>query len=116
MDYIKDVEDDFIMEDGTLVPIRVRGRKEILDTYYDYFVNHFGDSKDTFAVLNSVAMLAGIGLTFMIATIVTGVQAAQGFFYHTHRVAPKCLCLDTVCLQISCRNDGRGQRACRKNS
>ena len=49
MDYIKDVEDDFIMEDGTLVPIRVRGRKEILDTYYDYFVNHFGDSKDTFA-------------------------------------------------------------------
>ena len=32
MDYIKDVEDDFIMEDGTLVPIRVRGRKEILDT------------------------------------------------------------------------------------
>jgi len=37
------------MEDGTLVPIRVRGRKEILDTYYDYFVNHFGDSKDTFA-------------------------------------------------------------------
>ena len=49
MDYIKDVKDDFIMEDGTLVPIRVRGRKEILDTYYDYFVNHFGDSKDTFA-------------------------------------------------------------------
>ena len=49
MDYIKDVEDDFIMEDGTLVPIRVRGRKEILDTYYDYFVNHFGDSNDTFA-------------------------------------------------------------------
>lgn len=49
MDYIKDVEDDFIMEDGTLVPIRVRGRKEILDTYYDYFINHFGDSKDTFA-------------------------------------------------------------------
>ena len=45
MDYIKDVEDDFIMEDGTLVTIRVRGRKEILDTYYDYF----GDSKDTFA-------------------------------------------------------------------
>ena len=44
-----DVEDDCIMEDGTLVPIRVRGRKEILDTYYDYFVNHFGDSKDTFA-------------------------------------------------------------------
>ena len=27
-------------------------------------------------------------------------QAAQGFFYHTHRVAPKCLCLDTVCLQF----------------
>lgn len=49
MDYIKDVKDDFIMEDGTLVPIRVRGRKEILDTYYDYFVNHFGDSKDNFA-------------------------------------------------------------------
>lgn len=49
MDYIKDVKDDFIMEDGTLVPIRVRGRKEILDTYYDYFVNHFGDLKDNFA-------------------------------------------------------------------
>ena len=28
------------------------------------------------------------------------VQAAQRFFYHTHRVAPKCLCLDTVCLQF----------------
>lgn len=27
MDYIKDVEDDFIMEDGTLVPIRVRGQE-----------------------------------------------------------------------------------------
>mgnify|MGYP002620335410 FL=1 len=49
MDYIKDVEDDFVMEDGTLVPIRVRGRKEILDMYYDYFVNHFGSSNDTFA-------------------------------------------------------------------
>lgn len=49
MDYIKDVEDDFVMEDGTLVPIRVRGRKEILDMYYDHFVNHFGSSNDTFA-------------------------------------------------------------------
>ena len=27
-------------------------------------------------------------------------QAAQRFFYHTHRIAPKCLCLDTVCLQF----------------
>ena len=46
MDYVKDVQDDFVMKDGTIVPIRVRGRKEMLDAYYSYFVNHFMDSSE----------------------------------------------------------------------
>lgn len=43
MDYVGDVQDDFVMKDGTIVPIRVRGRKDMLDVYYNYFVNHFMD-------------------------------------------------------------------------
>ena len=46
MDYIKDAKDDFELRDGTIVPVRVRGRKEILDQYYEYFVSHFGEKKD----------------------------------------------------------------------
>ena len=41
MDYVIDVQDDFIMKDQSIVPIRVRGRKEMQDIYYNYFVNHF---------------------------------------------------------------------------
>ncbi len=43
MDYVVDVQDDFIMKDGSIVPIRVRGRKEMLDAYYNYFIDHFTD-------------------------------------------------------------------------
>ena len=38
-----DVQNDFIMKDESIVPIRVRGRKEMLDLYYNYFVSHFTD-------------------------------------------------------------------------
>lgn len=38
MDYIRDVENDFILSDESRIPIRVRGRKEIVDQYYHYFV------------------------------------------------------------------------------
>lgn len=40
MDYIADIRENFIMGDGTEVPIRVRGKKEILDNYYKYFTEH----------------------------------------------------------------------------
>ena len=43
MDYVMDVQNDFIMKDESIVPIRVRGRKEMLDLYYNYFVSHFTD-------------------------------------------------------------------------
>ena len=43
MDYVADVQDNFIMKDGSIVPIRVRGRKEMLDAYYNYFIDHFTD-------------------------------------------------------------------------
>ena len=42
MDYIRDVQEDFILSDDTRIPIRVRGRKEILDQYYQYFVDQNG--------------------------------------------------------------------------
>lgn len=38
MDYIEDVKGDFILKGGEIVPIRVRGRKKVLDEYYHYFV------------------------------------------------------------------------------
>lgn len=41
MDYIKDVKEDFELQDGTIIPIRVRGRKEVLDKYNEYFASHF---------------------------------------------------------------------------
>lgn len=40
MDYVEDVKDDFILKDGSMVPIRIRGRKEIKDDYHQYFVEH----------------------------------------------------------------------------
>lgn len=41
MDYITDVKEDFVLADGERIPIRVRGRKEMADAYYDYFKEHF---------------------------------------------------------------------------
>lgn len=43
MDYIADVREDIILRDGTEVPIRVRGKREIIDTYYAYFREHSGE-------------------------------------------------------------------------
>jgi Ni/Co efflux regulator RcnB len=37
MDYITDVQDDFIIRDGSRVPIRVRSHKAIVDEYHRYF-------------------------------------------------------------------------------
>lgn len=37
MDYIRDVEENFVLADDTRIPIRVRGRKDILKVYDDYF-------------------------------------------------------------------------------
>lgn len=38
MDHVEDVQDDFILKDGSVVPIRVRGKKEVIDAYYHYFM------------------------------------------------------------------------------
>lgn len=40
MDYIRDAEDGFVLKNGTNIPIRVRGRKEILESYHEYFTDH----------------------------------------------------------------------------
>ena len=37
MEHIVDVQEDFILRNKASVPIRVRGRKEIVDAYNDYF-------------------------------------------------------------------------------
>ena len=37
MEHITDVQEDFILRNGDQVPIRVRGRKDVLDSYNDYF-------------------------------------------------------------------------------
>lgn len=37
MKYIRDVKDAFVMSDGTTVPIRVRGRKNVTEQYFAYF-------------------------------------------------------------------------------
>ncbi len=42
MDYIRDAQDDFALSDGTTIPIRVRGRKEIIEEYHAYFMSHNG--------------------------------------------------------------------------
>ena len=39
MDQVADVKEDFILKNGTMVPIRVRGRKEIVDSYNRYFLS-----------------------------------------------------------------------------
>lgn len=38
MDYVKYIENDFVMTDGSTVPVRVHSRKEIADIYTNYFV------------------------------------------------------------------------------
>ncbi len=40
MNYIVDVTEDFILKDGTKIPIRIRQRKAIADEYYRFFVKH----------------------------------------------------------------------------
>lgn len=37
MDYIKDAKNDFILTNDERIPIRVRGRKEIIETYHKYY-------------------------------------------------------------------------------
>jgi DNA-binding LytR/AlgR family response regulator len=37
MDYIADVQKDFLLQGGELVPIRVRSRKQVVDCYLQYF-------------------------------------------------------------------------------
>jgi len=41
MDQIKDVKNSFLLVDGTEVPIRIRGRREIIKRYNQYFMEHF---------------------------------------------------------------------------
>lgn len=40
MSYIADVTEDFILKDGTRIPIRIRQHKAIADAYYRFFVKH----------------------------------------------------------------------------
>lgn len=40
MCFIADVAEDFILKDGTRIPIRKRQHKAIADTYYRFFVKH----------------------------------------------------------------------------
>ena len=37
MEHIADVQENFILRNKASVPIRVRGRKEVVDAYNDYF-------------------------------------------------------------------------------
>ncbi len=39
MDYIADVCDDFILRDGTCVPVRVKERRKMHEAYHRYFVD-----------------------------------------------------------------------------
>ena len=43
MEHITDVQEDFILRDGSCVPIRVRGRKEVVDIYNDFFMKTTGE-------------------------------------------------------------------------
>lgn len=45
MDYIKDVSTDFLLTNDAKVPIRVRGKKEIIDIYYNYYKSVGAKSK-----------------------------------------------------------------------
>lgn len=40
MDHIKSAGQDFILRDGSVVPIRVRSRRELTGAYYRYFVSN----------------------------------------------------------------------------
>lgn len=40
MDYIADMPEDFIMNSGKTVPVRVRSRRQMKDTYHDYFIKN----------------------------------------------------------------------------
>lgn len=45
MDFIKNVDDtSFILQDKTRIPIRVRGKKDVLDVYNAYFVSNFTEN------------------------------------------------------------------------
>lgn len=39
MDHVVNVKNDFFMSDGSVVPIRMRSRKQIADAYYNYFIS-----------------------------------------------------------------------------
>lgn len=39
MDYIADVRDDFVLRDGTCVPVRVKERRKMHEAYHRYFVD-----------------------------------------------------------------------------
>ena len=39
MDFIVDVRDDFILRDGTCVPVRVKERRKMHEAYYRYFTD-----------------------------------------------------------------------------
>lgn len=39
MDHVKSAGKEFLMSDGSIVPIRIHGRREIADVYYSYFVS-----------------------------------------------------------------------------
>lgn len=36
MDHVAAVETDFVMDNGEIIPIKVRSRKEIRDKYFEY--------------------------------------------------------------------------------
>jgi DNA-binding LytR/AlgR family response regulator len=40
MDYVENVQNDFLMRDGASIPIRTRSRGQIADQYHAYFVAH----------------------------------------------------------------------------
>lgn len=40
MDHVYKADKDFLMENGAVVPIRVRSRKALTEAYYRYFVEH----------------------------------------------------------------------------
>lgn len=40
MDFVKNVTTDFILKNGTVVPIRTREHKKITDAFYQYFVEY----------------------------------------------------------------------------
>lgn len=47
MDYIQEVGEYFILQNGSQIPIRVRERKRLTDVYYRYFIEKtMGDTKE----------------------------------------------------------------------